>query len=68
MTYGTAVEETLTAAERAAPFAIAGGDVSPLPKRTREPVIVEGDAISIIDPKTGEVVALQFVDDEGGGP
>lgn len=60
------VAETLTAAERAAPFAISGGDVTPLPKRTREPVLVEGDAISILDPKTGDVVALQFVDGTPG--
>jgi hypothetical protein len=49
------VDRTLTAAERAAPFREAPPDDEPLPPVTRRPVLVEGDAIAVIDPKTGTV-------------
>jgi hypothetical protein len=63
------VATTLTRAELAAPFREGPPDMSPLPKRTREPVIVEGEAISYIDPKSGDVIGIRFVcDDAGGGP
>lgn len=52
-----------------APFAMAPPDGEPLPKRTREPVIVEGGIVTAIDPRTGEALAMWFdPQDAGGGP
>lgn len=52
-----------------APFVLALPDAEPLPAVTREAVIVEGDAVTSVDPRTGAPVAVRFLcDDAGGGP
>lgn len=56
---GAGADAGLTRDERAAPFAIAPPppDDPPLPRRTRNPIVFEGERWVEIDMETGEIVA-----------
>lgn len=54
--YGTAVDATLTQAERAAPFLETPPDDEPLPLVTRCPILCDGLAVVEVDEVTGQPV------------
>jgi hypothetical protein len=61
------IDTTLTAAERAAPFAIAEVDPEPLPKRTREAILADdAGVVALVDihPQRGITITLDEPDGE----
>lgn len=55
------IAETLTAAERAAPFIDAPPDDEPLPRVTRECVLCDGETLTTVDPQTGDVMRVDVL-------
>ena len=57
-------DPTLTAGERAAPFALPPPDAEPIRGPTRVALVLDGACFAEIHPRTGEVLAIGCLTDE----